>query len=146
MAKKARKAKKAIGTIKLQIEAGKATTAPPVGPALANHGINMMEFIKSYNAETAAQTGSIVPVEITVYEDRSFTYVLKTPPAAELLKQAAQVEKGSGEAGRGEAIQVSRDQVREIAELKMKDLDANSLEGAIKIIEGTARSMGMEVV
>lgn len=137
--------KKVTAVIKLQIPAGKATPAPPVGPALGQHGINMMEFIKSYNEKTAAQTGTIVPVEITVYEDRSFTYVLKTPPAAELLKTAADIEKGSGVPNREKVGTVSRAQVRKIAELKMPDLNANDIEGAMKIIEGTARSMGIEI-
>lgn len=137
--------KKVTAVIKLQIPAGKATPAPPVGPALGQHGINMMEFIKSYNEKTAAQTGTIVPVEITVYEDRSFTYVLKTPPAAELLKTAADIEKGSGVPNREKVGTVSRAQVRKIAELKMPDLNATDIEGAMKIIEGTARSMGIEI-
>jgi len=139
-------AKKVIGVVKLQIPAGKATTAPPVGPALAAYPMNMMEFVKRYNAETAHQVGEIIPAEITIYEDRSFTYILKTPPASELLKRAAGVEKGSGTAARGEPIPVPRAKVREIAELKMKDLNANTVEAAMKVIEGTARSMGMQVV
>jgi large subunit ribosomal protein L11 len=139
-------AKKIIGVVKLQIAGGKASTVPPVGPALAAYQINMMEFIKRYNVDTADQVGQIIPAEITIYEDRSFTYVLKTPPAAELLKKAAGVEKGSGTAARGEAIPVPRDKVREIAELKMRDLNANTIDAAVKIIEGTARSMGMHVV
>ena len=138
-------AKKVLGVVKLQIPAGKATPAPPVGPALGQYGINMMEFIKSYNEKTAAQTGTIIPVEITVYEDRSFTYVLKTPPAAELLKKAAGVEKGSGVPNRDKVGKVSQAKVREIAELKMVDLNANDVDAAMKIIEGTARSMGIEV-
>lgn len=139
-------AKKVIGVVKLQIPAGKASTVPPVGPALAAYQINMMDFIKRYNADTADQVGDIVPAEITIYEDRSFTYVLKTPPAAELLKKAAGVEKGSGVAAREDPIPVPRAKVREIAELKMRDLNANTVEAAVKIIEGTARSMGMQVV
>jgi large subunit ribosomal protein L11 len=139
-------AKKVIGVVKLQIPAGKASTVPPVGPALAAYQINMMEFIKRYNAETSDQVGEIIPAEITIYEDRSFTYILKTPPASELLKKAAGVEKGSGTTGREDPIPVSRAKVREIAELKMKDLNATTIEAAMKVIEGTARSMGMQVV
>ena len=138
-------AKKVLGVVKLQIPAGKATPAPPVGPALGQYGINMMEFIKSYNEKTASQMGTIVPVEIIIYEDRSFTYVLKTPPASELLKKAAGVEKGSGEPNRQKVGTVSRAKVREIAELKKPDLNANDIEAAMKIIEGTARSMGIEI-
>ena len=138
-------AKKVLGVVKLQIPAGKATPAPPVGPALGQYGINMMEFIKSYNEKTAPQMGTIVPVEITVYEDRSFTYVLKTPPASELLKKAAGIEKGSGVPNREKVGAVSRAKVREIAELKKPDLNANDIEAAMKIIEGTARSMGIEI-
>ena len=138
-------AKKVLGVVKLQIAAGKATPAPPVGPALGQYGINMMEFIKSYNEKTASQIGTIVPVELTVYEDRSFTYVLKTPPAAELLRKAAGIEKGSGEPNREKVGTVSRANVRMIAELKMPDLNANDIEGAMKVIEGTARSMGIEI-
>ena len=138
-------AKKVLGVVKLQIPAGKATPAPPVGPALGQYGINMMEFIKSYNEKTAPQIGTIVPVEITVYEDRSFTYVLKTPPAAELLKKAAGIDKGSGVPNREKVAVVSRAQVREIAETKMVDLNANDIDAAMKIIEGTARSMGIDV-
>ena len=138
-------AKKLLGVVKLQIPAGQATPAPPVGPALGQYGINMMEFIKSYNEKTAAQIGTIVPVEITVYEDRSFTYVLKTPPAAELLKKAAGIEKGSGVPNREKVGTVPRAKVREIAELKMPDLNANNIEAAMKVIEGTARSMGIEI-
>jgi len=138
-------AKKVRTVVKLQIEAGKATTGPPVGPSLAPHGINLMELIKAYNAATASQVGSIVPVEVTIYEDRSFTFELKTPPASQLLRKAAGVDKGSGEAGRSAVGQVTREQVREIAETKMRDLNANDIEAAMKIIEGTARSMGIEV-
>jgi large subunit ribosomal protein L11 len=138
-------AKKVRTVVKLQIEAGKATTGPPVGPSLAPHGINLMELIKAYNAATASQVGSIVPVEVTIYEDRSFTFELKTPPASQLLRKAAGVDKGSGEAGRSGVGQVTREQVREIAETKMRDLNANDIEAAMKIIEGTARSMGIEV-
>ena len=138
-------AKKVRSVVKLQIEAGKATTGPPVGPSLAPHGINLMELIKTYNAATASQVGSIVPVEVTIYEDRSFTFELKTPPASQLLRKAAGVDKGSGEAGRETAGSVTRAQVREIAETKMRDLNANDVEAAMKVIEGTARSMGIEV-
>lgn len=138
-------AKKVMGVVKLQISAGKATPAPPVGPALGQYGINMMEFIKSYNEKTAAQAGTIVPVEITIFEDRSFTYVLKTPPAAELLRKAAGIEKGSGVPNREKVAEISQNKVKEIAEIKMADLNANDIEGAMKIIEGTARSMGITV-
>jgi large subunit ribosomal protein L11 len=138
-------AKKVRVVVKLQIEAGKATTGPPVGPSLAPHGINLMELIKAYNAATSSQVGSIVPVEVTIYEDRSFTFELKTPPASQLLRQAAGLEKGSGEAGRETIGTVTGDQVREIAKIKMRDLNANDLEAAVRIIEGTARSMGIEV-
>lgn len=138
-------AKKVTAVVKLQLPAGKATPAPPVGPALGQHGINMMEFIKSYNEKTAAQTGTIIPVEIKIYEDRSFTFVLKTPPAAELLRKAAGVEKGSSQPNREKKGTASRQKIREIAEIKMPDLNANDIEGAIKIIEGTARSMGIQV-
>ena len=138
-------AKKILGVVKLQIPAGKATPAPPVGPALGQYGINMMEFIKSYNEKTAPQLGTIVPVEITVYEDRSFAFVLKTPPAAELLRKAAGVPKGSNVPNLTKVGKISRDKIREIAELKMPDLNANDTEAAMKIIEGTARSMGIEV-
>jgi large subunit ribosomal protein L11 len=138
-------AKKVMALIKLQIPAGQATPAPPVGPALGQHGVNIMEFCKAYNERTQAQAGNVVPVEITVFEDRSFTFVTKTPPAAQLLKKAANVEKGSGEPNRDKVGTVSRDAVREIAEIKMEDLNANDLEGAMKIVEGTARSMGLVV-
>jgi large subunit ribosomal protein L11 len=131
--------------LKLQIPAGQATPAPPIGPALGQAGVNIMEFCKQYNAETQAQTGTIVPVEITVYEDRSFTFVTKTPPAAVLLKERAGLDKGSAEPNRTKVGQVSREQVREIAEIKMPDLNANDVEAAMKIVEGTARSMGITV-
>ena len=131
--------------LKLQIPAGQATPAPPIGPALGQAGVNIMEFCKQYNAETQAQTGTIVPVEITVYEDRSFTFVTKTPPAAVLLKQRAGLDKGSAEPNRTKVGRVTRDQVREIAEIKMPDLNANDVEAAMKIVEGTARSMGITV-
>jgi len=138
-------AKKILGVVKLQIPAGKATPAPPVGPALGQYGINMMEFIKSYNEKTAAQIGTIIPVEITVFEDRSFTYVLKMPPAGELLRKAAGIEKGSGVPNRETVGSISREKLREIAALKMPDLNANDIEGAMKIVAGTARSMGIEI-
>ena len=137
-------AKKVKAVIKLQIPAGKATPAPPVGPALGQHGVNIMAFVKDYNERTASQAGSIVPVEITVFEDRSFTFVTKTPPAADLLKKAAGVDKGSAVATTAVAA-VPRSKVREIAELKMKDLNAVDLEGAMRMVEGTARSMGITV-
>ena len=138
-------AKKVLAVIKLQIAAGKATPAPPVGPALSQY-INVMEFVKAYNEKTADQAGSIVPVDVTVYEDRSYTFVLKTSPAAELLKKAAGIETASGEPNREKVGQVTREQVRQIAETKMPDLNANSIETAMKTIEGTARSAGIEVV
>jgi large subunit ribosomal protein L11 len=138
-------AKKVRAVVRLQIEAGKATTGPPVGPSLAPHGMNLMELIKAYNAATASQVGSIIPVEVTIYEDRSFTFELKTPPASQLLRQAAGLEKGGGEAGRETVGTVTLEQVREIAEIKMRDLNANDVEAAMKIIGGTARSMGIEV-
>jgi large subunit ribosomal protein L11 len=132
--------------IKLQIPAGKANPAPPVGPALGQHGVNIMAFCKEYNARTASQVGTIIPVEITVYQDQSFTFITKTPPATDLLKKAAGVEKGSSEPSREIVGQVTRQQVREIAELKMKDLNALDIEGAERTIEGSARSLGIEVV
>jgi large subunit ribosomal protein L11 len=138
-------AKKIKAIVKLQIAAGKANPAPPVGPALGQHGLNIMAFCKEYNERTAKQEGSIVPVEITVYEDRSFTFITRTPPATDLLKKALGVEKASGEAGHVKAGKITRAQLREIAEVKAKDLNANSIEGAERIIEGTARSMGIEV-
>lgn len=137
-------AKKIRGYVKLQLPAGKATPAPPVGPALGQHGVPLMQFVKEYNERTQQQAGQIIPVVITVYEDRSFTFVTKTPPAADLLRKAAGVAKGSSNP-RVIAGKVSADQVREIAELKMKDLNAIDLEGAIKQVEGTARSMGIEI-
>jgi large subunit ribosomal protein L11 len=137
--------KKVAQVLKLQIPAGQATPAPPVGPALGQAGINIMEFCKQYNAATQQQTGTIVPVEIIVYEDRSFSFITKTPPAAVLLRQKARVEKGSGEPNREKVGSVSKDQVREIAEIKLPDLNANDVEAAMKIIEGTARSMGITV-
>jgi large subunit ribosomal protein L11 len=137
--------KKLTAIIKLQINAGAATPAPPVGPALGQHGVNIMEFCKAYNAATESQRGNVVPVEISVYEDRSFTFVTKTPPAARLLLKAAGVEKGSGEPHTKKVAKVSRDQVRAIAEQKMEDLNANDIAQAEKIIAGTARSMGITV-
>lgn len=139
-------AKKVAAIIKLQVPAGKATPAPPVGPALGQHGVNIMQFVKEYNDRTAKQAGMVIPVEITVYEDRSFSFITKTPPAADLLKKAAGLEKASGEPNKNKVGKVSRDQVKEIAELKMQDLNAASIEGAMRMIEGTARSMGIEVV
>ena len=137
--------KRVTGLIKLQINAGAANPAPPIGPALGQHGVNIMEFCKAYNAATESQRGNVIPVEITVYEDRSFTFALKTPPAARLLLKAAGVQKGSGEPHKTKVASVTRDQVREIATTKMADLNANSLEQAEKIIAGTARSMGITV-
>ncbi len=137
--------KKIRAVIKLQIAAGKATPAPPVGPALGQHGINIMAFCKEYNERTATQVGSIIPVEITVFEDRSFTFVTKTPPTTDLLKRALGVEKGAGAAGHEKVGILSRDKLREIAQIKAKDLNANSIEEAERIIEGTARTMGIEV-
>ncbi|ABC76168.1 LSU ribosomal protein L11 [Syntrophus aciditrophicus SB] len=138
-------AKKVIANIKLQIKAGKATPSPPIGPALGQHGVNIMEFCKAYNALTQSQEGMVIPVVITVYADRSFSFVTKTPPAAVLLKQAAKIAKGAGDPKRDKVGTVSAAQVREIADLKYKDLNAVNIEGAIKIIEGTARSMGIEI-
>ena len=137
--------KKVTGLIKLQINAGAATPAPPVGPALGQHGVNIMEFCKAYNAATESQRGNVIPVEISVYEDRSFTFVTKTPPAARLLLKAAGVEKGSGEPHKTKVAKVTMDQVREIAKTKQEDLNANDVEAAAKIIAGTARSMGITV-
>ena len=138
-------AKKVIAIIKLQIEAGKATPAPPVGPALGQHGINIMGFCKDYNDRTSSQAGSIVPVEINVYEDRSFTFVTKTPPTTDLLKKALGVEKGSSTAGREALPKLSKEKLHEIAEYKTKDLNATSIEAAERIVAGTARSMGIEI-
>ncbi len=138
-------AKKIKAVIKLQIPAGQANPAPPVGPALGQHGLNIMGFCKEYNERTASQTGSIVPVEITVYEDRSFTFITKTPPTSDLLKKALGLEKASGTASHEEAGTLSRQQLREIAELKAKDLNANTVEAAERIVAGTARSMGIKV-
>ena len=138
-------AKKVEKIVKLQIPAGKATPAPPVGPALGQAGINIMGFTKEFNARTADQAGLIIPVVISVYEDRSFTFVTKTPPAAVLLKKAAKIEKGSGEPNKNKVAKVSSDQVREIAELKMEELNAANVEAAMRMVEGTARSMGITV-
>jgi large subunit ribosomal protein L11 len=138
-------AKKVRIVLTLQLPAGKATPAPPVGTALGPHGINIVEFTKAYNEKTADKTGQIIPAQITIFEDRSFSFILKTPPAADLLRKAAGVEKGSGLAGRESVGRVSRDQLREIASIKMADLNANDIEQAAKQIEGTARSMGIEV-
>jgi large subunit ribosomal protein L11 len=137
--------KKVRAILKIELEAGKATPAPPVGTALGPHGINIMEFCKSYNERTASQAGDVVPAEITIYEDRSFTFILKTPPAVNLLKKAAGIEKGSPTPNREKVGRVSRDQVAQIAQVKMKDLNALDLDMAVKMIEGTARSMGLEV-
>ncbi len=139
-------AKKLKAVVRLQIKAGKATPAPPIGPALAGHGINIMAFCKEYNARTAQRAGDIVPAEITIYTDGSFTFILKSPPAAILLAKAAGVEKGSGVPNREKVGRVTRAQVREIAEQKMKDMNANDIEGAMRQIEGTARNMGITVV
>jgi len=139
-------AKKVVGVVKLQIAAGKATPAPPVGPALGGYGINMMEFIKGYNERTASQVGSIVPVEITIFDDRSFTFVTKTPPAADLLKKALKIQKGSGTPNKTKVAKITQAELRAIAETKLPDLNAIDIEGATKIIAGTARSMGIDVV
>jgi len=138
-------AKKVLALIKLQIEAGKATPAPPVGPALGQHGVNIMGFVKEYNEKTSSMAGSIVPVEITVFEDRSFDFIIKSPPASDLLRKAAGVDKGSGSPLTEKIATISREKVKEIAETKIKDLNAADMDGAIKIIEGTARSMGIQV-
>jgi large subunit ribosomal protein L11 len=134
-----------VTTLKLQLPAGQATPAPPVGTALGPHGVNLMDFVKAYNDATGNQRGQIIPVEISIYEDRSFTFITKTPPAAALLRQAARVDKGSGEPNKEKVGSVTRAQVREIAEIKMPDLNANDIEGAMKVVEGTARSMGIVV-
>lgn len=138
-------AKKITKMVKLQVPAGKATPAPPVGPALGQAGVNIMSFVKDFNDRTAKQAGLIIPVEITVYEDRSFTFICKTPPAAVLLKKAAGIEKASGEPNKNKVGKVTRAQVKEIAETKMPDLNANTVEAAMRLVEGTARSMGIEV-
>jgi large subunit ribosomal protein L11 len=137
--------KKVLAMVKLQIRAGQATPAPPVGTALGQHGVNIMEFCKAYNEATQHQMGQVIPVELTIYEDRTFTFITKQPPAAELLKQAAGIEKGSPEPNREKVATVTQDQVRQIAETKLKDLNAHDLEAAMRIVEGTARSMGIEV-
>jgi large subunit ribosomal protein L11 len=137
--------KKLAAIIKLQIDAGVATPAPPVGPALGQHGVNIMEFCKAYNAATESQRGNVVPVEITVYEDRSFTFITKTPPAANLILKAAGIEKGSGEPHKTKVARITKAQVRQIAETKMPDLNANDIEAAAKIVAGTARSMGVTI-
>jgi large subunit ribosomal protein L11 len=139
-------AKKVLTHIKLQAVGGQASPAPPVGPALGQHGVNIMEFVKSFNAQTQGDLGTVIPVVITVYEDRSFTFVLKSPPAAVLIKQALSLEKGSAEPHRNKVAKITQAQLREIAEKKMKDLNANDVDAAAKIIAGTARSMGVEVV
>lgn len=137
--------KKLMTVLKLQIPAGAATPAPPIGPALGQHGVNIMDFVQAYNAETAAQAGTIIPVEISIYEDRTFTFVTKTPPAAVLLRQAAKIEKGSPIPHKEKVGSVTKAQIREIAETKMPDLNANDLDNAMRIVEGTARSMGLIV-
>jgi large subunit ribosomal protein L11 len=139
-------AKKIKAVIKLQIPAGKANPAPPVGPALGQHGLNIMAFCKEYNARTSSMMGSIIPVEITVYQDQTFTFVTKTPPASDLLRKSAGIEKGSGEPNRNKVGTITRAQIREIAELKMKDLNAIDIEGAMRQIEGSARSMGINIL
>ncbi len=139
-------AKKVKAIVKLQIHAGKANPAPPVGPALAQHGINLMQFCKEYNARTMAQVGNVIPAEITIYQDGSFTFTLKTPPTPDLLRKAAGVDKGSAEPHRTRVGEITRDQLREIAELKMKDLNAVDVVGAMRQIEGTARSMGIKIL
>ena len=138
--------KKLATLLKLQIPAGQASPAPPVGPALGQHGVNIMDFVQAYNQATSDQIGTIVPVEISIYEDRSFTFITKTPPAAVLLRQAARIEKGASEPSKELVGTVTKTQVRDIAETKMPDLNANDIEAAMKIVEGTARSMGIEVV
>ncbi len=138
-------AKKVVTIIKLQIPAGKANPAPPVGPALGQHGVNIMAFCKDYNARTASQAGTIIPVEITVYDDRSFTFITKTPPTSDLIKKALGIEKGAQTTGRQKVGELSKAKLREIAQVKVKDLNVNSIEAAEKIVEGAARSMGVEV-
>jgi large subunit ribosomal protein L11 len=138
-------AKKVRAVVRIQLQAGKATPAPPVGPALGQHAINIMAFVKEYNEKTASQSGQVIPAEVTVYEDRSFTFVLKTPPASDLLRSAAGIEKGSRAQKREKVGKISREQLRQIAQTKMKDLNANDIAAAEKMIEGSARSMGIEV-
>lgn len=138
--------KKLVTVLKLQIPAGQASPAPPVGPALGQHGVNIMEFVQAYNAQTQAQSGTIIPVEVSIYEDRSFTFITKTPPAAVLLRQAAKIEKGSAVPHKEKVGTVTKAQIRDIAEIKMPDLNANDIENAMLIVEGTARSMGLDVV
>lgn len=138
-------AKKVIGVVKLQVSAGQANPSPPVGPALGQHGVNIMEFCKAFNSKTQGQEGMIIPVVITIYADRSFSFVTKTPPAAVLLKRAAKIAKGSGEPNREKVGRVTKNQITEIAKIKFPDLNALDMEGAIRIIEGTARSMGIEI-
>lgn len=138
-------AKKVTGFIKLQLPAGGATPAPPVGPALGQHGVNIMQFVKDYNEKTASQAGQVIPVEITVYQDRSFTYILKTPPATDLLKKAAGVPKGASNPLKDKVGSITEAKLRELAEIKLKDLNANDLESAMKILAGTARSMGIKI-
>jgi large subunit ribosomal protein L11 len=139
-------AKKVVGMVKLQIQAGQANPSPPVGPALGQHGVNIMEFCKAFNARTQSQEGMIIPAVITIYSDRSFAFVTKTPPASVLLKRAAKIVKGSGEPNRNKVGKVTKNQVKEIAQIKLKDLNAVDLEGAIRTVEGTARSMGLEII
>ena len=138
-------AKKVVALIKLAIPAGKANPAPPIGPALGQHGVNIMAFCKEYNAKTSAQAGMVVPVEISVFEDRSFTFILKTPPASVLIKKAAGIEKGSGEPNKTKVGSITRDQLRDIAQTKMPDLNANDIDAAMNIVEGTARNMGVTI-
>jgi len=138
-------AKKVTGFVKLQLPAGAATPAPPVGPALGQHGVNIMQFVKAYNEQTAAQSGTIIPVEITIYQDRSFTFITKTPPAAALLKKAAGLDKGSANPLKEKKGSIDQAKLRELAELKMPDLNANDIDAAMKILAGTARSMGIEI-
>lgn len=139
-------AKKVVGMVKLQIQAGQANPSPPVGPALGQHGVNIMEFCKAFNARTQSQEGMIIPAVITIYSDRSFTFITKTPPASVLLKKAAKIVKGSGEPNRNKVGKVTKEQIREIAQIKLKDLNTMDLDSAIRTIEGTARSMGLEIV
>lgn len=140
------KAKKVVAVVKLQLPAGKANPAPPVGPALGQHGVNIMGFCKEYNAQTSSQVGTIIPVEISIYEDRSFTFVLKTPPASVLIRKTLGLDKGSAVPNKTKVGKLSQQQLKDIAEMKMKDLNATSLEGAMQMIAGTARSMGVEVI